>query len=377
MIFKIIIFAMIFPYCLLSVEFDAAEILLSNCHHIHSEINYPNEFDRISTNISLSLYIDRFSSINDIDESFEMFSNFYTRWHNKCVENVMKNETIWPKEIQILYNLKHDRFWTPDFIHKNTRKKSSTFAKDSDKRLNIEANGMFSFMQIGNLISYCDFDFLTFPFDQQHCNVTFSLLQPQSHLSINEAVAFLLSNTAMPRNFNWNVQTDQTAPQISTYICNGVGDEMCPEIHFRFIFTRKSFYYTCNLFAPAVILSVLLLVAFFLPPMGADRATFAATIMLSLFLLQTDMMSYIPETPVPIIAALYVLAVTCYCAVIVIYSAILSYVCYTKPKIIEKSIRFCGTRVSIVQIVDFIALIITIAILSFQNFATIVSIGRG
>ena len=87
-------------------------------------------------------------------------------------------------------------------------------------------------------------------------------------------------------------------------------------------FQRISYYYVVNLFVPGFILCLLLLASFFINAETAERSTFAATIMLSMFLLHSQTLSYLPKTPQPLVAATYVLCEIGFATFITIYSAI-------------------------------------------------------
>ena len=134
-------------------------------------------------------------------------------------------------------------------------------------------------------------------------------------------------------------------------------------------FKRRPNYFILNLFCPGSLLIILELSAFFISPESADRTSYAATIMLAMFILQSQVLSHLPSSPNPVLAANYVLAEMILGAICTVYAALLfwwistSKYCHRKVKI------FSWTTKPLYSVVDFVMfLFMTIAIISFNFF---------
>ena len=99
----------------------------------------------------------------------------------------------------------------------------------------------------------------------------------------------------------------------------------------QFTFKRRPDFVVTNLFAPTFILSLLELSSFLLPPDTADRTTFAATILLSFFVLQDQILSTIPRTPRPVVAIYFTLGQMLMAMLITIYSSAIVWFINEKP----------------------------------------------
>ena len=99
----------------------------------------------------------------------------------------------------------------------------------------------------------------------------------------------------------------------------------------QFTFKRRPDFVITNLFAPTFILSLLELSSFLLPPDTTDRTTFAATILLSFFVLQDQILSTIPRTPRPVVAIYFTLGQMLLAMLITIYSSAIVWFINEKP----------------------------------------------
>ena len=89
----------------------------------------------------------------------------------------------------------------------------------------------------------------------------------------------------------------------------------------KFDFKRRSQYFVLNLFGPVILLTLLEFFAFLIPPEAIERTSYAATIMLAMFVLHDQILSYLPQTPEPIIVANYVMMVMGFGAFCTFYAA--------------------------------------------------------
>ena len=106
---------------------------------------------------------------------------------------------------------------------------------------------------------------------------------------------------------------------------------------FSFQFKRKHQYFVINLFLPGYVLLVLELTTFCVPPESTDRPAFAATIMLAMFVLHSQTLSYLPKTPQPIVAAYAVVGCILYGTAMTIYSGLICH--FSTSRRLSKNVR--------------------------------------
>ena len=162
----------------------------------------------------------------------------------------------------------------------------------------------------------------------------------------------------IPANSNWDLlsMNAQHSPLVVQK------DQIFTQIDISITIKRKGSYYFINLFAPSFILSILELACFLLPPETPDRATFACTIMLSIFVLQAQFIDNIPKTPRPVMATNYILGELIYAMACVIYSGLMCAFVDRLPHKAERKIDLGSMgfkeKFKIYQVIDYIAFII-------------------
>ena len=85
-----------------------------------------------------------------------------------------------------------------------------------------------------------------------------------------------------------------------------------------------------NLAVPSLLLSGLQLVAFLIPPSASERTSFSITLMLSLFVLQNQVLNAIPDSPKPTVAGCFLLAQVFFASVCALYFTTINYLVNTK-----------------------------------------------
>ena len=145
-------------------------------------------------------------------------------------------------------------------------------------------------------------------------------------------------------------------------------DQVIKQIEYSFHFQRKASYFGINLFAPGLILSVLQLTSFMLPPEAPDRSAYTVTIMLTLFVLKTEIMSYLPKTPRPIYLSYYTLGEIVFSTACTTYSALICWICQISPNLLH------GKR-SIISKIEILAFATACISLILINFITAWSVG--
>ena len=133
-------------------------------------------------------------------------------------------------------------------------------------------------------------------------------------------------------------------------------------VTFCFQFKRNSFYFALNLFGPVILLTVLQFSTFLIPPNSIERVSYSATVMLAMFVLHDQILSYLPVSPNQISVSLYLMAVMGFGTFTTFYSALIG-------SLIPQS-KYLNKRISIFKIKLFTLIDCSVFTLLFIFIAT-------
>ena len=283
------------------------------------------------TKIGLAIHVYRFLGIEDTEESMDIIGNAIVTVNVPCLKNIYQNVS-WPKHKKKLSHENAENYWRPNLIHANSLGSNSLESDSFEKHFVMDMeNGFLHYSFWGRFRSFCNLDLKLFPFDKQTCPLVF-VFYDAFILQLGE-IRVYRSHEAMRQNANW-MQLDQvdslqqlTNLNIDTSDFNKTG-----RVIIWMSYKRLSNYYIVNLILPSIVLCILELASFLIPADSSDRCTFAATIMLSLFLLHSQTLSYLPQTPKPLLAAYYIILEIAFATTCTIYSAAMLYLITNVPK---------------------------------------------
>ena len=151
----------------MAIQHPLKQLIFLHCN-VTPEYNWPAEFeiDNKTIPVAVRLEIDRLVEIDDVLETFTTIGRVVTYWHSRCIENLYKSDK-WPLKnnfSNILGNFQPGELWQPQFRHRNSM---NSFELGGDRECNVDpSTGWVKNMYTGKFISYCDLNFLKFPFDQ-------------------------------------------------------------------------------------------------------------------------------------------------------------------------------------------------------------------
>ena len=339
------------------------QMVLEQCP-VGTYVNFPTEADREMTRMEVEFYVDRFLGINDISEYFQIAFVVTWKWHVPCLRSKIYNNESWPKQIKFLSKLPIAEFWTPDFIHRNAIMEDNSNVFLRKLMINLEQSN-FILDTSGSARSYCDLDFFYFPFDEQSCYIEFTMCLFNDLIDVKSASMTKGPNrtNVIPRNSNWYI-TSMT-PKI-------IKNDVCQSAILQINFKRKHFYYTLNLLVPFAMLNILELSIFLVPPDSPDRSMFSAAIMLSIIVLDVEILSNIPKTPQNVVMAYYMSAVGIFSMVCTIYSAFICCFIYYFPSKSRGLFVFGknGKQLQLCTLIDIFTLTVALIFVIFLYSAT-------
>ena len=135
-------------------------------------------------------------------------------------------------------------------------------------------------------------------------------------------------------------------------------------VSYKFVFKRRSQYFLLNLFGPVILLTLLQLFGFLISPDTVDRTMYSATIMLAMFVLHDQILSYLPQTPQPIVVAYYVMIVMGFGTYCTFYDALLFWL-ISNSRIFHKSVS--RRKFKLYNVIDAICFVFMLAFVSVAN----------
>ncbi|XP_070574561.1 neuronal acetylcholine receptor subunit alpha-6-like [Ptychodera flava] len=229
-----------------------------------------NHSETIEVEFSLSL-----SQILDVDEK------------NQLMKTSCWVEQVW-FDYQLLWNpvefsnittivVPYDWVWRPDIVLDNSG--NGNYQIPPPQYLTLEYTGFVYYSPPAVFVTPCKMDIQYFPFDIQTCDIAFGpweytdqevLLVPGEDYMIREKYT---------NNTEWDIIDTVAQTQVEIAQC-------CPGERFSLlvcslVMKRRSLYYTVNITAPCLLLSVLSLLVFCLPPDCGEKMSFSMSLLIA------------------------------------------------------------------------------------------------
>ncbi|VDN58048.1 unnamed protein product [Dracunculus medinensis] len=143
------------------------------------------------------------------------------------------------------------------------------------------------------LRSTCKVDVTYFPFDRQHCALKFGSWSYHGiQLDIiNRSENVDLSNYVISGEFDL-VNVNQKRKVVKYNCC----PELYPDVTFFIHIQRKTLYYLYNIILPCLMMSILTLLVFLLPPDSGEKIALGITVLLAFSVFVLTIAEKIPET---------------------------------------------------------------------------------
>ncbi|XP_019731022.1 5-hydroxytryptamine receptor 3C-like [Hippocampus comes] len=197
--------------------------------------------------------------------------------------------------------LPRHKFWVPDLVIREFM--------DQDKApfvpyVNLHSNGKMHDAKPARVVSSCNLDIYTFPFDRQDCTLTFGSFinlarDLKVSLSMSDNLITAKSKRVMTTLGEWEL-LNITAVKLNHHDSE---DNYVDELQFHIRLRRRSTLYVVNLLLPSIFLITVDLFSFLLPPQSVDRSSFKMTLILgyTVFLLIMNDLLPITGNTIPII----------------------------------------------------------------------------
>ncbi|XP_033634497.1 neuronal acetylcholine receptor subunit alpha-7-like [Asterias rubens] len=267
--------------------------LLNNELFPHRELTLPADREDGALVVQISCILQQIMNVNEKDQILVINAWLKYEWNdttlawNESDYGGIKNIRLPPSKI-----------WTPDVLLYNSA--DDGFDATYHTNVVIESTGSCLWIPPGILRTTCRIDVEYFPFDEQTCTLKLS-----SWTYDGNAMDLIVKSenneytSSMSENGEWEMlgmwATRRVDPFEGTFY---------PTVTFHLHIRRRSLYYFVNVLIPCVLISMLTVLSFSLPPESGEKLSFGVTILLSLTVFMMIVAASMPETSfvIPLIA---------------------------------------------------------------------------
>ena len=165
-------------------------------------------------------------------------------------------------------------------------------------RVLLAHDGLLHWEPGGIFRTTCDIDITYFPFDVQHCPL---LIGAYSYYSTKMNITNRsndISTHDFRLNGEWHVYGTSAAWNITVLDC--CMDKGYPHVVFTLHLRRRDKFYMMNIVLPCVMLSVLIMIGFFLPPDAGEKISLGISVLLAFTVFLLMIADNIPRTSLAI-----------------------------------------------------------------------------
>ncbi|KAK6168346.1 hypothetical protein SNE40_020900 [Patella caerulea] len=242
-----------------------------------------------SVGVTLDFFLTRLDELNLRKQSLTVTGWLYAEW----MDDFLKWEPGDYNNISSIV-IPANRVWIPDISLGNSV--DDIFKSEFVElfRVSIYSNGRVVWEPGGVFSISCPIDITYYPFDHQTCELSFGNWQytKDQVLLRNRSQVVALENYS--KNGEWAIEYTKVYASAFVYQC--CQELSYPEVNFKLHIRRKFMYYFINIMIPCLMMSILVLMVFYLPPDAGEKISLGVTVLLSFSVFQLMIAEEMPTS---------------------------------------------------------------------------------
>ena len=251
---------------------DLHDYLFKSDHNIADTIPICNKGDRVNVTVDVAL-----RELVELSEKFQMIRvKIWIRLNwNDCTMTWQPNDFNGQESIIVPYG----KIWMPDLALYEGASDEANMPDMKEYHARIKHNGDVNYNFPTIVTSTCRIDVTYFPYDHQNCSLTFSswvYSGAEVDLGAKSTVADIEN---FVRHNEWALSSMRSTKRVHYYKCC---PEPYPNVIYHLCLARYQKFYLLTLFLPCIIVSLLSILGFLLPPGQGEKISLQITILLTI-----------------------------------------------------------------------------------------------
>ncbi|XP_055958875.1 neuronal acetylcholine receptor subunit alpha-2-like, partial [Patella vulgata] len=242
-----------------------------------------------SVGVTLDFFLTRLDELNLRKQSLTVTGWLYAEW----IDDFLKWDPDDYNNVSSIV-IPANRVWIPDISLGNSV--DDIFKSEFVElfRVSIYSNGRVVWEPGGVFSIACPIDITYYPFDHQTCELSFGNWQytKDQVLLRNRSHVVALENYS--KNGEWTIEYTKVYSSAFVYQC--CPELSYPEVNFKLHIRRKFMYYFINIMIPCLMMSILVLMVFYLPPDAGEKISLGVTVLLSFSVFQLMIAEEMPTS---------------------------------------------------------------------------------
>lgn len=184
--------------------------------------------------------------------------------------------------------------WLPDFGLENSAETIYDEQADKKFRAGIDYDGGVQWVPGGKFVTSCELDITLYPFDSQKCEMDFvDWTYDGRFVSLTNGTSSV-SLGVYKKHGEWDILKTE-ARSTKQFFDSDPGIPF-PTVKFILHLRRKPKFYMINVVAPCLLMSILALLVFYLPPDSGEKVSLGITVLLSFSVFLLLIAENVPKT---------------------------------------------------------------------------------
>ncbi|KAF4089075.1 hypothetical protein AMELA_G00062330 [Ameiurus melas] len=287
----------LFSLCVIGETSDAENKLLKQLFSSYNVKVRPSKTPESKVVVRIGMTLSSFVSLNMKDEEMNTIVIMNLEWNDYRLSwNPKDHDGL------DLLRIPASKMWLPDIVLINNN--DGVFEVALRVHVQVYSNGRVTWTPPALFRSSCAVKVTYFPFDWQNCTMVFkSFTYDSSEMDLQYAIdekgneiREIIFDTGFSESGEWHIRHKPSRKNVKK-------DDLYEDITFYLIIERKPMYYVFNIVLPCILITIIAIFNFYLPPDAGEKMGLSINVLLTLTVFLLLLADKVPETSlgVPII----------------------------------------------------------------------------